>query len=224
MALPPVVVFDVNETLLDLSVLDPLFEHSYGSAALRPRWFAQMLQLAFVGGLTGRYVDFSTAQRAALTMLGQQVGRDVPADLRERIVATMAQLPAHPDVPPALHRLHDTGVRVATLTNSPAAVLAAQLDSSGLRPLVDLALSADEVRALKPASAPYLMAAERAGAEIGELVFVAAHDWDVAGALAAGCRAAFVARPGAVLSPIGAQPEIVGADVGEVVKRLLAAG
>jgi len=61
----PIVAFDVNETLLDTGALDPLFERHFGDAAVRPVWFSQMLQLAFVGGLTGRYVDFSSAQRAA---------------------------------------------------------------------------------------------------------------------------------------------------------------
>ena len=63
--MPRVVAFDVNETLLDMRALDPLFERAFGDAAVRGQWFGQMLQLAFVGGLTGRYVDFSAAQRAA---------------------------------------------------------------------------------------------------------------------------------------------------------------
>jgi hypothetical protein len=62
-----VIAFDVNETLLDLSALDASFEEVLGSADLRGQWFAQMLQLSFVGGLSGEYVDFSTAQHAALS-------------------------------------------------------------------------------------------------------------------------------------------------------------
>ena len=60
-----VVAFDVNETLLDLGALDAPFQELLGSAALRPQWFALMLQLSFTGGLTGQYVDFTAAQRAA---------------------------------------------------------------------------------------------------------------------------------------------------------------
>ena len=69
-----VLAFDVNETLLDLGPLDPLFEQALGSAALRQTWFSQMLQVAFVGGLTGRYVDFSSAGRAALAMIAAAQG------------------------------------------------------------------------------------------------------------------------------------------------------
>ena len=62
----PVLLFDVNETLLDLRVLDPLFERSFGSAAVRPNWFAQMLQISFVGALTGDYVDFTDRKSTRL--------------------------------------------------------------------------------------------------------------------------------------------------------------
>jgi 2-haloacid dehalogenase len=51
---------------------------------------------------------------------------------------------------------------------------------------------------------------------------VAAHSWDISGALAAGCQAAFVARPGMVLSPLGTQPSIVGNDIADVVAQILA--
>src|ERR671930_45869 len=103
--MPRVIAFDVNETLLDLSPLDPLFEQAFGSAALRAQWFAQMLQLSFVGGLTNRYVDFPSAQRAALTMLADTTDTDLDPATAERIVDQMRRLPPHPDVAPAVDRL-----------------------------------------------------------------------------------------------------------------------
>jgi 2-haloacid dehalogenase len=53
------------------------------------------------------------------------------------------------------------------------------------------------------------------------LCLVAAHAWDVAGALRAGCRAAFTARPGMVLDPLAPRPDVVGADLAEVATALL---
>jgi 2-haloacid dehalogenase len=80
------------------------------------------------------------------------------------------------------------------------------------------------VKQLKPAAAPYLHVANRFSLPIGQVRLIAAHAWDVSGALAAGARAAFVARPGAVPSPLGPQPDIVGRDLLEVADRLIAAG
>ena len=64
--------------------------------------------------------------------------------------------------------------------------------------------------------------AERTGVAPGELMLVAAHGWDISGALAAGCRAAFVARPGALLDPEGPQPEIVASGLAAVVEGIIA--
>ncbi len=217
-----VLAFDVNETLLDLAALDPLFENAFGDRAARTQWFTQMLQLAFVGGLTDRYVDFPTAQRAALAMLAQQTGTRLDADDGSRIAAQMRRLPAHADAAPALDRLEAAGFRLVALTNSPEDVARDQLENAGLAQRFDHILSADEVRALKPQREAYALVAGRCGTSLGDVRLVAAHAWDIAGALAAGCAAAFVARPSKALSPIGDQPDIAGADLLEVAERIVA--
>jgi 2-haloacid dehalogenase len=212
--MPLVIAFDVNETLLDLAALDPLFERDFGDAAVRVQWFGQMLQLAFVGGLTGRYVDFTAAQRAALAMVAERHGAEPDVD---EIVGAMRSLPPHPEVPAALERLRGP---LAALTNSPLDVARDQLRNAGIADRFDAILSADQVRALKPRPEPYQLVASTFGVSIGDVVLVAAHAWDIAGALSAGARAAFVARPGMVLSPVGPQPEVVGADLTEVADQL----
>jgi 2-haloacid dehalogenase len=218
-----IVAFDVNETLLDLRALDAPFEELFGSAALRGQWFAQMLQLSFVGGLTGNYVTFSEAQQAALLMLGQRQGVAVSNAEAAAMVNRMESLPPHPEVPGALKKLADTPLTVVALVNSLQQVGEAQLANAGIRGYFQRVISADTVRALKPAPAPYLAVAEAFGVTAADVRLVAAHSWDVSGALAVGCKAAFVARPGMVLSPIGAQPGIIGPDISAVVDQILAA-
>jgi 2-haloacid dehalogenase len=217
-----VIAFDVNETLLDLRALDPAFEDLLGSAALRGQWFAQMLQLSFVGGLTGEYVDFSTAQNAALRMLADRVGKPITAAQADEMVQRMNSLPPHPEVPDALRRLRRTPLKIVALVNSLEVVGDAQLASAGVRDCFDAVISADSVRHLKPAPEPYHLVAKTFGVDASEVRLVAAHSWDISGALAAGCRAAFVARPGMVLSPIGARPDIVEADIAAVADRIVA--
>jgi 2-haloacid dehalogenase len=219
---PGVIAYDVNETLLDLSALDAPFAEVLGDAALRPAWFGTMLQLSFVGVITGNHVDFTTAQHAALRMVAQRVGTELSDEDAERIVGGMQRLPAHPEVPGAIALLRDAGFRQVTITNSPLAVVRAQLAYAGLDGLVDDVLSADEVEQLKPGPRPYALVAERSGVSVGDVMLVAAHAWDVSGALAAGTRAAFVERPGMVPSPIGVQPELVVADIDALAHELTA--
>jgi 2-haloacid dehalogenase len=216
-----VLAFDVNETLLDLSALDSHFEAVFGSAALRGQWFSQMLQLAFVGAITDRYLDFTSAQHAALNMVAQREGIELSGAAARRIVDGMRELPPHADVPDALDRLRAGGLTLSALTNSPLDVARDQLRNAGLDERFHAILSADQVRELKPRREPYELVARTFDVSPGQVRLVAAHSWDVTGALAAGCRAAFVARPGMVLSPIGERPDVVGGDVGEIADQIL---
>ncbi len=216
-----VCVFDVNETLLDLGALDPHFERAFGDAAVRRIWFLQLLQSALVATVTGAYSDFGTIGGAALEMVAEREGVDLSDEDKQRILGGMRELPPHPEVAESLDRLRDAGLRLATLTNSTQQVAEAQMENSGLRQYFEQVLSADSVRRLKPAPEPYRMAAASLGIEVGQIRLIAAHAWDVAGALRAGCAAAFVARPGMVLDPLVERPDVVGADLREVADSIL---
>src|SRR5215218_423449 len=216
-----VCVFDVNETLLDLGALDPHFERIFGDAGVRRAWFGQLLQSALVATVTDAYYDFGAIGGAALEMMAERQGVTLSGEDKLQILGGMRELPPHPEVAGSLSRLRDAGLRLATLTNSTQQVAEAQMESSGLRVYFEQLLSADTVRRLKPAPDPYRMAAQTLGVDVGEIRLVAAHAWDVAGALRAGCAAAFVARPGMVLDPLVQRPGVVGADLREVADRIL---
>jgi 2-haloacid dehalogenase len=216
-----VCVFDVNETLLDLGALDPHFERAFGDAGVRRLWFLQLLQSALVATVTDTYSDFGTIGGAALEMVAERQGVDLSDEDRQKILGGMRELPPHPEVSESLDRLRDAGLRLATLTNSTQQVAEAQMNNSGLRDYFEQILSADAVGRLKPAAEPYRMAAQALGVEVKGVRLVAAHAWDVAGALRAGCAAAFVARPGMVLDPLVERPDVVGADLREVADRIL---
>jgi 2-haloacid dehalogenase len=216
-------VFDVNETLLDLAALDPLFERAFGDAGVRRAWFQQVLQSAFMATITGAYSDFGAVGAAALQMTAEREGVRLSEEDRQEILGGMRELPPHPEVPAALDLLRDAGLRLAALTNNTAEVAEAQLENAGLSGRFEKILSADAVRRLKPAPEPYRAAAEALGVETSGTRLVAAHAWDVAGALRAGCAAAFVARPGMVLDPLVEPPDVVGADLSEVAASIIVA-
>lgn len=216
-----VLVFDVNETLLDLRALDGPFEAVFGRPEVRRDWFGQLLQSALVSTVTATYADFGAIGRAALEMVATRHGVTLSTGQRDAILGTVPRLPPHPEVPGALERLRDAGFRIAALTNSKEPVAAAQLSNAGLARLFEQILSADAVRRLKPAPEPYRMAARELGVPIGEIRLIAAHAWDVAGALRAGAAAAFVARPGAVLDPLVTVPDVVAPDLEQVAARII---
>ena len=75
----------------------------------------------------------------------------------------------------------------------------------------------------KPAPEVYQSVANALEVPINQLRLVAAHAWDIVGALRAGCAAAFVARPGKVLYPLGPQPDIAAPDFVSVARAIVAA-
>jgi 2-haloacid dehalogenase len=219
--MPRICVFDVNETLLDLRALDPHFERVFGDTTVRHAWFTQLLQTAFVSTITGDYKDFGTIGSTALDMVAARRGATLSPEDRTSLLGAMRHLPPHPDVRDGLERLRSAGARLVTLTNSTEQVGQAQITNAGLSGYFEHLFSADTVRRLKPAPEPYRMVAERLGVAISEIRLIAAHAWDIAGALHAGCAAAFVARPNMVLDPLFEPPDVVGADLREVAERIL---
>jgi 2-haloacid dehalogenase len=220
----PVVLFDVNETLLDLRGLDPLFARAFGSAQAREAWFRQMLLLAFQATILDQYRPFGEHGRAALRMLAKQSGLWLAEAEERAILQQMTQLPAFPDVAPGLARLRRAGVRVAALTNSTEEVGTAQLRHAGILDQFERVFSADVVRRLKPAPEPYRMAVREMRVAPEGAWLVAAHGWDLAGAAVIGCRTAFLTRPGKVLDPLGPAPTLVVEDVEALAGKLVDTG
>jgi 2-haloacid dehalogenase len=218
-----VIVFDVNETLLDMKALQPRFEQVFGDAAVLSQWFGQLLQTSLVLTIVDRYQDFAIVGGAALAMVASRRSVTLTPDMKQFILQGMRMLPAHEDVVPALTRLRDAGFRLATLTNSPLHVVEAQLNHTGLTGFFEQRLSVDAVRRFKPAPEAYQAAAAALGVSTADMRLVAAHNWDVTGALNVGCRAAFVARPGMVLGELDLQPDIIGPDLSAIVEQILLA-
>jgi 2-haloacid dehalogenase len=216
-----VLVFDVNETLLDMSALDALFQRAFGDAALRVEWFQTMLQSAFLTTIAGPYKPFGEHFRAALAITALRRNLRIDPEDERAILAGVRTLPAHPDAKPALERLRSAGFRLAALTNSTAEVEEAQLRNAGLADLFDKALSADTGKRLKPAVEAYTNAARELGVKVGEMRMIAAHAWDVHGAVRAGCAAAFVERPGVLWNPLLERPDIVGPDLEVIARRVI---
>lgn len=220
--MPRVIVFDLIGTLLDLQAMDTHFERFFGDPAVRKEWFMQTLQLAMAATLTNAYEDFGVQADTGLEITARHYKVSLLGEEKNLILGTLLKLRPYREVAQSLQRLRDAGLRLATLTNSTARAAEAQLANAGLRDHFEQVISADEIQCFKPAPEVYHLAARRLGVEPGQVRLVAAHDWDVTGALRAGCAAGFVARPGQVMNPFGPQPDVRGADLSEVAEKILA--
>ncbi|MBX2821408.1 MAG: haloacid dehalogenase type II [Rhodothermaceae bacterium] len=216
----PYLVFDVNETLLDLSALDPHFQAYFGDKRFRKDWFNQVLQSAFSSTILGSYHNFGLVARSALTMVANQNDISLEQDAYTSILGQMRQLPAHPDVLPGIIRLKEAGFQMSALTNSPYEVAKDQIDHAGLSEYMDSVLSVDASMALKPARAVYAYASQALDQEAHNLCLIAAHPWDIAGAMRSGWQGAFITRHDKAWNPLFEEPSYHGIDLLDIAIQL----
>lgn len=221
---PSILVFDVNETLLDLTTLEPVFGRIFADARIMRDWFAQLVLYSEAMTLAGRYAPFSELGGGALRMVGETQGIEVSDADVDELKTHMASMPALPDVAPALDKLREAGFRLVTLTNSAPGPAPTPLERAGLALFFDRSFSVHEVGRFKPAPECYRLVCDELAVEPQDLCMIACHHWDVLGAQAVGCAGAFVRRPGnAVLpAPDLPVPDITADDMGALADEIIA--
>ena len=151
----PFIVFDVNETLLDLESLTPTFERIFGDRLALRRWFAELILYSEALTLAGIYVPFTDIGGAVLKMVATTCGISISAADRAELTEKFASMPAHPEVLDALLKLKHAGFRLCTLTNNTAEISGRQLERAGLLDAFERRFSVDDVRRHKPAPEVY---------------------------------------------------------------------
>lgn len=218
--MPRVLLFDVNETLLDLNPLKESINAVLLDEDGAVLWFTTMLQYSLVMTVSGQHAALTDIGAATLQMLAKN--REVvlsDADAKSAL-APMLALPPHPDVRPALAQLRQAGYRLATLTNSSQSGAGEQLQHAKLADCFERQLSVESVGKYKPHADTYRWAAQEMRVAVDECMLVAAHGWDVAGAKWAGLQTAFIARAGQQLFPLADAPDIIAADFEALVTKL----
>ncbi len=212
-------IFDVNETLLDLEPLHRNIDAilGEGSAAI---WFAELLQYSLVESITGTYHDFSEIGAAVLDMNARKKQVDLSQDKIEEILAVINRLDPYPEVRDGLRRLKAAGFTMVALSNGKPKVLKKQLDHAALSQFFNHILSVEAVRKYKPHPETYAFAAKRAGSATEHTMMVAAHGWDIAGAQRARMQTAFIERPAKFIFPLAGTPTLKVNNIAELAECL----
>ena len=215
-----VIVFDLNGTLLDTTALKPLFRSIFGTKLSVEEWYAKVLGHSTALTLAGEYRDFGNIATAVLKMAASGLGVELSAKQVEKVQNAMLELPRFSDVKGGLIRLNKAGYRLAVLTNSAPMSLAKQLANAGLNDFFERALSIEVTGKYKPAPETYEYAAQSLGVQTSDILMVAAHLWDLLGASRAGCRTAFLKRPGRALLPGANTPHYVAKDLRDLANQI----
>ena len=173
----PLIVFDVNETLLDLQTMEPVFERIFGEKTAMRLWFANFIMYSAALTAAGCYVPFTDIGSAVMKMLADTRGiKNNDAD-RAELTERFSTMPPHPEVPAALRRLRGAGFRLFTLTDNLLEVQTRQLEHGGIVDLFERRFSADGVKHHKPSPQAYAYVERELGVKASQLCLIAGHTW-----------------------------------------------
>jgi 2-haloacid dehalogenase len=214
------VLFDVNETLSDLSGLQGRFTGVGLPGEAVNEWFAGVLRDGFALTSLGSLASFrQLAADGVLRLLPE----DAPVPAQEAVSTVLdgfLDLDVHADVVPGVRALRAAGVQLATLSNGSADVAERLLSRAGVRDLFEAVLSVEEIGIWKPAARAYRKAARRLGVPRKEIVMVAVHPWDIHGAASAGLHTAWLNRDGRSYPRSFTRPDVEVSDVGGLLAAL----
>jgi 2-haloacid dehalogenase len=220
---PSILVFDVNETLIDIESIAPFFEKKFGDGRVLREWFNQLILYSNAITLAGHYQSFFALGQGVLEMLGSIYGVVIDAADLAELRINMLSMPAHTDVPEGLRLLKEAGFRLMTLTNSPPDKDGSPLERAGLAHFFEHQFSVDTVRRFKPAPEVYHLVTERLNVPPSAICLVAAHTWDTLGAQSVGFYAGLMTRTGNAPLPVHGlpQPQVVAPDLVQMATQMI---
>lgn len=220
----PVLVFDVNETLLDIDALEPVFDAIFGEPGRMREWFAQLVLYSQSLSLGEIYVPFEELGGGVLKMVGAIHGTAVTNDEMCKLSEAIATLPVHRDVAPALERLAGAGFRMLTLTNSSGDSMRDPLADAGVAQFFEQRFTVKPVERFKPSPSTYRHLTNALTIAPDRCLLVSAHLWDTIGAQAVGWKSALITRSVNAAIPTNSvpQPDFIERDMLGLAQTIIA--
>ena len=221
-AQPSLIVFDVNETLSDMTPLEQRFEEAGLAAHDAATWFATMLRDGFALTVAGGNPPFAEVARESLRI--SMTGR-VPDSAIDKAISTVLEgigaLEVHGDVVAGVTALHEQGRRLVTLSNGATTVAAGLFEGAGIAPLFETLLSVEDAPRWKPAREAYEHALTACAIDDpADAMLVATHPWDIDGAHRAGLRTAWIRRADEYYPAYFSRPDVVASSVVDLARQL----
>lgn len=221
---PSLIVFDVNETLSDMSPLRARFQEAGLHGRDAATWFASLLRDGFALTVTGANPSFAALARGSLEVaLSGRVPDDALDDSVTAITESFSALGVHDDVVDGIAGLSAQGRRLVTLSNGGTAVAEALFAGAGIRSMFEELLTVEDAPRWKPDAEAYRCALSSCRVDVAaEAMLVAVHPWDIEGARNAGLATAWINRAGTRYPAYFARPDLEATSVLDLARQLAA--
>jgi 2-haloacid dehalogenase len=216
---PRAVLLDVFETMLRVDALRTRFVDVGRPEHECDLFFARTVRDGMAHTLAGAVQPFADVASAALRATTRHTLSD---EAVEHVLAGFRELPPHPDVEPSLMMLARARIPAYAFTQGTELVAVAALDRAGLRTYLRDVLSTERIRSFKPPARVYHWACQQVDLPADRVALVAAHSWDVHGAVRAGLIGGLATRLEGAVPDVIERPHVVAERLDEVVERLIA--
>lgn len=216
---PRVVLFDVFETVLRVEELQTRFVDVGRPAHEWELFFTRTLRDGMALTLAGSAPPFADVARAALRTTTRH---KLSEEALDHVLDGFRHLSPHPDVEPALIALAQARIPAYAFTHGTADVACGALDRAGLRTYLRGVYSSEEIGAFKPPAKVYQWVCQQVEMSSERVALVAAHSWDVHGAMRAGLVGGLATRLEGAVPDVIARPHVTAQRLDDVVAGLLA--
>ena len=221
---PSVLVFDVNETLIDIDSIAPLFGELFGDQRVLREWFGQLVMYSMTTTLSECYVDFFTLGQGVLRMLADIYRVNITDDDVLALKAAMLAMPPHPDAAAGLtaaaRQWFSPGYPDEFATRSGSTDTARKRRAGRAFRATVKRRSLPRLQARR--RSVYRYVCQELEVAPAECMMVAAHVWDLLGAQNVGFSTALITRWGNPPLPVDGlpQPDLVVDDLHQLAERL----
>jgi 2-haloacid dehalogenase len=216
---PRAVLIDVFETMLQVDALRSRFVDVGRPEYECELFFVRAVRDGMALTLAGAVRPFADVARAALRTTTRHTLSD---EAVEHVLEGFRELPPHPDVEPALMALARARIPAYAFTHGTEALARDALDRAGLRTYLRDVMSTEQIRSFKPPPRVYHWACQQVGQSPDRVALVAAHSWDVHGAVRAGLLGGLATRLEGAVPDIVEKPHAAADRLDTVVDRLIA--
>lgn len=202
------IVCDVNGTMFSLEPIGKRMQQVGLQKSDLQLWFTTVLRDGLATGASGSFAPFRDIGAYHLHSMLTKAG--VSGDHEEAVQTILSgfdEATCMDDVGPAFKRMNVTGIKIATMTNGSIAITKGLLERAHLQQYVDEMMDITQPKAWKPAPAAYNFAVKQLSMKPEQVMLVAIHPWDCAGAKEAGLKAAYINRDGTPYPSFFARPD-----------------
>ncbi|HIF9436207.1 TPA: haloacid dehalogenase type II [Photobacterium damselae] len=216
-----IIIFDINETILNLESLHKIFVDIFDNNLMLSQWFSKLLHTSAVCAITKVETNFFTLASITLDNMFDDNQLELSKFDKKEFLNEFTRLQPYSDVILALKYLKENGFKLIALSNSSSKLINEQLNNSGVISFFDEIISAEEGTTFKPDPQVYKYAAKRLGVSLNRLRLVATHDWDTHGALSVGMKAAYLSRNDKKYTSVFKKVDIKGSDMMEIAYKIV---